>query len=76
MTSFVIGVGVEAPAVTATVSIPFNHSRLISSTDAIRYDGVLARSNEICDKRAVLLLCGSPTTSVKSASPAWLATAS
>lgn len=37
MTSFVIGVGVDAPAVTATVSTPSSHSSFNSLKSPIRY---------------------------------------
>src|SRR5699024_4296900 len=76
MTSFTICVGVDAPAVTATVSIPSNHSSLSSDSDEILYAFVCAISFETCASLFELLLLGSPTTIRSSASFACSATAS
>src|SRR5579875_2042554 len=76
ITSFVIGVGVEAPDVTATVLASLSQSKSISITSATLYAFVPAISSDTCAKRLELLLLGSPTTIVISASLACCDTAS
>ncbi len=76
MTSLTIGVGVEAPAVTATLSMSCSHSNFNSLKSAIRYAFVCAISLDTWANLFELLLLGSPTTMSKSAWSACVATAS
>ena len=52
MTSRTTSVGVEAPAVTATLFMPVNQSISISDTSETRYEGVLAISTAAAAVRA------------------------
>src|SRR5260221_13577468 len=76
MTSRVSWLGVEAPAVTATRFFPFSHSVFSWDRSSTRTAGTPASSSDTCTRRFVLLLRGSPTTTVRSSPFACATTAS